>query len=139
MNELLLALNVPHVKPILRCEVFEDNKSTIALAKAPSMLPRTKHIGLKYHHFRQFVLSSSIDIEYASTEEQVGGIFTKSLPPASFAYLRHKLMGWQSFIYHFPCMHISHSCCLCLSIPRFGPRGSERCSIHLAYYAYHHN
>ena len=52
MNELIPALDILHIKPILKCKVYEDNKSTIALAKAPSMLSRTKHIGLKYHHFR---------------------------------------------------------------------------------------
>ena len=94
INELLPSLDTPHVKPILKCKVFEDNKSTIALAKAPSMLPRTKHIGLKYHHFRQFVINGSIDIEHVRIEEQISDIFTKPPPPASFTFLRHRLMGW---------------------------------------------
>ena len=94
INELLLLLNVPHVKPILKYKVFEDNKSTITLAKAPSMLSQTKHISLKYHHFRQFVLNGSIDIEYMRTKEQIGDIYTKPLSPTSFTHLQHKLMGW---------------------------------------------
>ena len=55
INELLPVLHLNSITPIVKCKVFEDNQSTIAVAKAPSMLPRTKHIGLKYHHFRQFV------------------------------------------------------------------------------------
>ena len=94
MNELLPTLDVPYIKPILKCKVFEDNQSTITLAKAPSMLPRTKHISLKYYHFYQFVLNGSIDIKYIRIENQVENIFTKPLLSASFTYLRHKLMGW---------------------------------------------
>ena len=94
MNEFIPALNIEHVKPILKCKVFEDNQSTIAIARAPSMLPRTKHIGLKHHHFRQFVLNGLIDINYVSTEEQIGDMFTKPLPPSAFTYLRHRMIGW---------------------------------------------
>ena len=40
--------------------MFEDNQSTIAVAKALSMLPHTKHIALKYHHFQlKFLLVES--------------------------------------------------------------------------------
>ena len=94
LNEIFPIFNLTSVKPSVRCKVFEDNQSTIAVAKEPSMLPRTKHIGLKYHHFRQFVINGAIDINYINTTEQLGDIFTKPLPPSSFAYLRHKLMGW---------------------------------------------
>ena len=51
MNELLPTLDVPYIKPILKYKVFEDNQLTIALTKAPLMLPRTKHISLKYYLF----------------------------------------------------------------------------------------
>ena len=94
MNEVFPTFDLAPMKPSIRCKVFEDNKSTIAVAKAPSMLPRTKHIGLKYHHFRQFVINGTIDIEYVNTTEQLGDLFTKPLPPSSFGYLHHKLMGW---------------------------------------------
>ena len=57
------------------------------------MLPQTKHIGLKHHHFRKFLLNGLTCIECISTEEQAGDIFTKPLPPEDFTYLRHKLMG----------------------------------------------
>ena len=88
------SLHINSINPTIKCKVYEDNQSTIAIAKASSMLPRTKHIGLKCHHFKQFVLNGLIDIKYVSTEEQVGDIFTKPLPPSAFTYLCHKLMGW---------------------------------------------
>ena len=33
------------------CEVFEDNRSTIAVAESKKYTPQTKHIALKHHHF----------------------------------------------------------------------------------------
>eukprot|EP00957_Ditylum_brightwellii_P043545 3301368-Ditylum_brightwellii.AAC.1 len=36
-------------------KVFEDNKSCIAIAKVFKFNPRTKHIALKYHHFKNLV------------------------------------------------------------------------------------
>ena len=94
LSELMPNFDVPHVQPTLKCTIFEDNQSTIAVAKAPSMLPRTKYIGLKYHHFRQAVQNGIINIEYIPTTEQIADIFTKPLPASSFTYLRHKLMDW---------------------------------------------
>ena len=63
MNELIPTLEMDHTQPIMKYTVFEDNQSTIATVKAPSMLPRTKHISLKYHHFRQHVQQGLIDTQ----------------------------------------------------------------------------
>ena len=88
MKELkyLLLIDIP--VPVVKCTAFEDNMSTIAVARAPSMLPRTKHIGIKYHHFRSFVQQGKIDINYVSTNEQMADIFTKPIPAGQFKYLR---------------------------------------------------
>ena len=94
MNKLLSTMDINHIQSIMKCRVYKDNQSTITIAKAPSMLPRTKHIRLKYHHFRQFVKQGLITLQYVSSEEQIGDMFTKPLPPSSFTYLRYKLMGW---------------------------------------------
>ena len=94
MNKLIPILDMLCIKLILHFKVYEDNQFTIAITKASLILPRTKHISLKYHHFHQFVLNGAIDIKYICTEEQIGDIFTKPLPPTSFTYLRHKMMGW---------------------------------------------
>ena len=93
MNELIPTLYISYIKPILKCKVFEDNQSTIVIARATSVLTRTKYIGLKHHHFRKFVLSRLVDIKYVSTENQLGDIFTKPLPPSTFTYLRHGMIG----------------------------------------------
>ncbi len=42
-------------KPTVCCRVFEDNSGALEIAKFPKMRPRTKHINIKYHHFRDYV------------------------------------------------------------------------------------
>lgn len=80
--------------PEIHCQLFEDNKSALALAKAPQMNPRTKYISLKYHHFRSYVSNKLVTILPISTEEQTADIFTKVLPDPKFFYLRKKLCGY---------------------------------------------
>jgi hypothetical protein len=78
----------------IKCKVFEDNIGALELAKTPKLRPRTKHIAIKYHHFRDFVKRNNVDIQHVSTVEQVADIFTKPLPRPAFEYLRKKLCGW---------------------------------------------
>ena len=81
-------------KPKVKCRVFEDNTGALALAKVPKIRPRTKHINLVYHHFREAVRDGRIDIEHVNTEEQIADIFTKPLPQNLFLKFRRKLMFW---------------------------------------------
>ena len=78
--------------PTIHCTVFEDNRGCIDLVKTPRMRPRTKHIGLKYHHFRKHVLDKTISIEYIDTKEQIADLFTKALGDMQFNLLRDKFM-----------------------------------------------
>ncbi len=64
-------------KPVMRCKLFEDNSGANELAtrvKSPEMRPRTKHINIKYHHFRQQVQEGKIVIEAIGTKDK-GRIF----------------------------------------------------------------
>ena len=74
--------------------VFEDNNGALELAKCPRMRPRTKHIAIKYHHFREHVTSGNIKVESIDTSVQVADIFTKPLDEQLFSYFRKKLNGW---------------------------------------------
>ena len=76
------------------CTLFEDNNGAIELAKAPKYRPRTKHIALKYHHFREHVKNGLVEILPIDTADQIADIFTKALDEQSFVYLRKKLNGW---------------------------------------------
>ena len=80
--------------PIFKCKVWEDNESCIKVATSPKFTPRTKHIAIKYHHFRKFVHDGTVSIHSFDTSEQIADIFTKPLVERSFCYLRKKLMGW---------------------------------------------
>ena len=80
--------------PEIHCKTWEDNNGCIALAKNQKFSPRTKHIAIKYHHFREHVKNGSISIHPIDTKEQTADIFTKPLDESLFKYLRNKLCGW---------------------------------------------
>ena len=81
-------------KPVFKCTVWEDNNSCITVATSPKFTPRTKHIAIKYNHFRSFVADGSIVINPIDTSEQLADILTKPLSPKAFNYLRTKFMNW---------------------------------------------
>jgi hypothetical protein len=65
----------------------------------PKFTSRTKHIAIKYLHFRKHVKFQSnpdgfIEIEYCSTEEQLADIFTKPVLDDIFFKLRKSLLNW---------------------------------------------
>ena len=66
------------------------------------MRPRTKHIAIKYHHFREWVKNGTITITRVDTKEQEGDIFTKPFPEDQFELLREKFMGWCSLLTVYP-------------------------------------
>ena len=80
-------------KPEIHCKVYEDNESCIAMAKKRKFSPRTKHIAIKYHHFRKHV-DKDIIIKSIDTREQTADLLTKPLDKGLFEYLRHKRSGW---------------------------------------------
>ena len=79
--------------PTFHCKIWEDNQSTITMATTQKFTPRTKHIALKYHHFRKWVDSKDIEISYVRTEDQQADILAKPVQPDLFFPLRHMLMG----------------------------------------------
>ena len=93
LEELKKVLPIDVETPKLHCTIFEDNNACIELVKCPKMRPRTKHIGLKYHHFRSKVKDNTISIQHIDTKQQIADIFTKALPEAQFIYLRGLLNG----------------------------------------------
>ena len=94
MKEIDDIFGIHNPSPKIHCKVFEDNRSCIKVAESPKFTPRTKHIAIKYHHFRKFVSDGTIQISHIDTKEQIADIFTKPLDEATFVYLRAKLMGW---------------------------------------------
>ena len=75
--------------------VFEDNNGALSLATSPKLSPRTKHIAIKYHHFRDSIgEEKGIIIEKVDTTLQKADILTKGLPAATHVSIRTLLMGW---------------------------------------------
>ena len=74
--------------------VFEDNNGALSMATSKKMLPRTKHLAIKYHFFKQYVEDGTICLEKIHTDEQKADIFTKGLSKDKFEILRELLLGW---------------------------------------------
>ena len=75
-------------------KVFEDNNGALALARAPSLTPRSKHYAIKYHFFKEYVRKGEIKLFKIETEKQLADIFTKGLVKDTFVKIRKLLMGW---------------------------------------------
>ena len=73
--------------PMVWCTAFEDNIGAIELAKAPKLRPRTKHINIKYHHFRKYVHEGKVRIEKIDTADQLADLGTKPLASKPFERL----------------------------------------------------
>ena len=80
--------------PNVHCTIFEDNMGAETLAKAPKMNPRTKHIAIKYHFFREAVRKNILRITRVDTKNQLADIFTKAVPLTTLEPLRKEIMGW---------------------------------------------
>ncbi len=75
--------------------IYEDNASCIAVAtKAVHHKPRTKHMALKYHHFRDYIQSGALQIVKVASAANLADIFTKPLTQILHEKLRFGMMGW---------------------------------------------
>ena len=80
--------------PVIKCKVFEDNSGAVELARLPKVRPRTKHLNIKWHHFRQHVAKGLISVFQVTSVQQLGDMFTKPLPEELFQSLCQGIMGW---------------------------------------------
>ena len=94
MEEIQTVFPILISTPDFVCKVHEDNQSCINMATGTKFSPRTKHIALKYHHFRSHVKSGRVVIQYRPTDEQLADLLTKPLPEEAFYTLRYMLCGW---------------------------------------------
>ena len=97
LKENKIDFELPIANVYAKC--FEDNTGCLDLAKTPKLRPRTKHIAVKYHHFRSYVRSKEnpsgiLELHWVSTDKQQADIFTKPLPPKTFLALRRLICGW---------------------------------------------
>ena len=68
-------------------KIFCDNKSAKDLSANPVHHDRTKHINIRYHRIREFILDGTVEICYVPTSENPADIFTKCVTGSIFKYL----------------------------------------------------
>jgi hypothetical protein len=89
------ALHLPLDDKTTISTIFEDNRAAqiLATTNPPRLTPRSKHIAVKYHWFREH-LSDKIKIKAIGTNDQKADIFTKALSRVQFEKARSLIMGW---------------------------------------------
>ena len=102
IKEVAEAVGVSHKDVVdMHTTIWEDNVGALTLAnmELPRMTPRSKHIAVRYHWFRQYVSTNDgedggIVVKKIGTKDQLADIFTKGLGPTLFEGLRKRLCGW---------------------------------------------
>lgn len=67
--------------------IFCDNTSAIAISNNPVLHSRIKHIDIRYHFIKDYILKGDIELPFVPTEYQLVDIFIKPLPEPSFTRL----------------------------------------------------
>jgi hypothetical protein len=89
-----VGFNLNNDIPEVHCTFYEDNIGALEMARLPKMRPRTKHLNVKYHHFREAVANKLITFHYIQSRLQLADILTKAVIIALFIDLRMRAMGW---------------------------------------------
>jgi uncharacterized protein YacL (UPF0231 family) len=78
------------------CAIWEDNNAALKVANTqfPNMTPRTKHIAIKYHWFKENIKEGEIEVQAIDTKVQKANIFTKGIAKREFQEKRAMIMGW---------------------------------------------
>lgn len=63
--------------PRVHCKVFEDDSAALEVARMPKMRPQTKCIGMRMHHFREFVRQARTTLHKIPSECQLADIATE--------------------------------------------------------------
>lgn len=75
-------------------QIFEDNASCIVLAYSDGTKMRTKHISLKWHHFKDQLRAGHITITKIASNLNWADLLTKPLVKIKHETLRKFIMGW---------------------------------------------
>ena len=96
VQELAVAVGKSAGDLNMKVSVHEDNSGALVLAETllPQFTPRSKYYATKTIWFREEIHKRGIKLVKIETSEQLGDIFTKGLPQATFEYLRSKIIGW---------------------------------------------
>ena len=85
---------IVNVNSDVHCRVFEDNSGALEMAKVHKYRPRTKHMNVKFHHFRDYVERGEVTLHPIGTDNQPADMLTKPLNESILAKHRKFVMGW---------------------------------------------
>ena len=74
-------------------DVFQDNRAALLLSAGAPSHKRSKHFGLEFALFREYVQLGEMSLAHVRTGELPADMLTKSLPPPKFACFRDQVMG----------------------------------------------
>ena len=80
----------------MHVSINKNNAGALILAETipPKFTPWSKYYCIKTVWFCEEIQKRGIKFLKIETVEQLGDMFTKGLPRATFEYLRAKIMGW---------------------------------------------
>ncbi|KAL8123132.1 hypothetical protein AgCh_011212 [Apium graveolens] len=71
--------------------IYYDNHSAIAMTGNSVQHSMTKHISIRYHFIREYVMEGTVELRFVPTDQQLADIFTKPLCEATFTRLVNEL------------------------------------------------
>jgi hypothetical protein len=88
-------VGLPVSDATMNVSIHEDNAGAFVLAETlpPQFTPRSKQYAIKTIWIREQIVQRKIKLLKIDTVEQLGDLFTKGLPRATFEYLRCQLLG----------------------------------------------
>jgi hypothetical protein len=96
MLEEMKAHGVPisssHAK--VHCRLYEDNSGALEILKKAKYRPRTRHLLVKLHHFRDYVTQGKISVHAIRTHDQEADYLTKPVNEEILKKLRKLVQGW---------------------------------------------
>ena len=89
-------VGLPVSRAVMNVSIHEYNAGALVLAETlpPQFTLWSKYYAIKTIWFQEQIVLRGIRLVKIDTVEQLGDMFTKELPRATFEYLRKKLMGW---------------------------------------------
>ncbi len=84
IEELHVTSSNTRMRTLYTSEVFEDNAGCIVLMTKDEFLPKTKHLAIKWHHFKDQVRNGNVKVTKVDSTENWADIFTKQTDRQTF-------------------------------------------------------
>lgn len=81
--------------------VYQDNTAAIALSTGAPKHKRSKHFGIEFDMFKEYVQLGEMKIEHMQTDELTADMLTKPLSVEKFEKFRGEMMGDERAQMHF--------------------------------------